>query len=241
MILLFTDFGPGSSYVGQMHAVVARAAPDVRCIDLAHDVVPFRPDLAAYLLAAHSDAVLPGDVVVGVVDPGVGGGRAPVVLEVDGRYFVGPDNGLFELVRRRAGASRCWRITWTPPVLSDSFHGRDLFAPVAARIAQGDPVPGEPGALSVGSDWPDDLAAVVHVDHYGNAVTGLRAEVLPGDAHIDAAGRRLTRRRTFGDVARGEAFFYANANGLVEIAVNGGRADTALGLTPGSAVAVVDA
>ena len=240
MIVLFTDFGPGGPYTGQMKAVLAREAPGVPVVDLADDLPACQPEPAAYLLAAFAPAFPPGAVFVCVVDPGVGGARAPLALEAGRRRYVGPDNGLLAIVSRRAGDARWHTITWRPPRLSASFHGRDLFAPVAAMLARGEPVPGEPldGAATVGADWPDDRAAIVYVDPYGNAMTGLRAAGLPGDAAIVAGGRRFERLRTFSDAAPGAAFWYENANGLAEVAVNRGRATRALGLRVGTPVRV---
>jgi len=238
VILLFTDFGAGGPYVGQMKAVLARAAPEVPVVDLMADLPAFDARAAAYLLAALAGDLAPGDVVVGVVDPGVGGARDPVVVAADGRWFVGPDNGLFELVLRRAGAARWWTVSWTPARLSASFHGRDLFAPVAARLARGGRPPGSERPLTRNrrQDWPDDLAEVVYVDRFGNAMTGVRAAAMAPDARLEVGGREIPAGRTFSDVAEGQAFWYENAIGLVEIAVNRGRADRALGLAVGVGV-----
>lgn len=245
MIVLFTDFGPGGPYVGQVKAVLARDAPGVPVVDLVDDLPPCDPVPAAYLLAALAPAFPPGAVFLCVVDPGVGGARAPVSLDAGGRWFVGPDNGLLALAARRSEAPRWFAIDWRPAALSASFHGRDLFAPVAARLARGDAFPGEPApgapldaARTVGGDWPDDRPAVVYVDSYGNAMTGLRAARLPADAVLAAAGRRLRRARTFSCVPPGAAFWYENANGLAEIAVNRGAAARALGLRVGTPVRV---
>src|SRR5262249_42391931 len=144
-------------------------------------------------------------------------------------------------VQRRAATVRRFDIVFAPERLSASFHGRDLFAPVAAMLARGDAPPGRPRSDDNDrrSDWPDDLGEVVYVDHYGNAMTGLRAAVVSRDAKLAAAGRVLERATTFGDRPPGTAFWYENSNGLVEIAVNQGRADRALGLAIGSPVAVV--
>jgi len=161
-----------------------------------------------------------------------------LIIEADGRRYVGPDNGLFEPVLRRDAAPRCWEITWRPPRLSVSFHGRDLFAPVAARLARGDPA----SALAAPVDpvrhpeWPDDLAEIVYIDHYGNALTGLRGDCLPENARLVAGGRAIGHATTFSAAAPGEPFWYVNSNGLIEVAVNGGRADRALGLAVGSEV-----
>ena len=240
MIVLFTDFGPGGPYTGQMKAVLAREAPGVPVVDLADDLPACEPEPAAYLLAAVAPAFPTGAVFVCVVDPGVGSERAPVALSAGGRWYVGPDNGLLAIAARRADDARWFTITWRPAALSASFHGRDLFAPVAAMLARGEEVPGTPldGAATVGIDWPADRAAIVYIDPYGNAMTGLRAARLAEDAIVVAGARRLGRLRTFSDAEPGAAFWYENANGLAEIAVNRGRADRALGLKVGTPVRI---
>jgi S-adenosylmethionine hydrolase len=241
MIVLFTDFGLAGPYTGQVKAVLAREAPAVPVIDLFADAPAGRPQPAAYLLAAYADWFPAGSVFLAVVDPGVGSGRAAIVAECDGRWYVGPENGLFELVRRRARAARSWDIASSARALSASFHGRDLFAPAAAAIARGElprqaPRPPESGRRP---DWPDDLPEIAYIDHYGNAMTGMRAAALPAAARLAAGGRVLERARTFSDVPPGTAFWYENANGLAEIAVNQGRAAAALGIAIGSPVAVL--
>ncbi|HZT50693.1 MAG TPA: SAM-dependent chlorinase/fluorinase [Stellaceae bacterium] len=239
MIVLFTDFGAGP-YVGQMKAVLAARAPGVTVIDLFADAPQRDPRRAAYLLAAYAPWFEAGTVFLAVVDPGVGGARAPIIVEADGRRFVGPDNGLMAIVLRRAAAPSVREIAWRPEALSPSFHGRDLFAPVAAMLARGDAVAATPRALesALRPDWPDDLAEIVYVDAYGNAMTGLRAATVPPAARLRAATHRVPPARTFSDVPAGAAFWYENSCGLVEIAVNLGRADAALGLAVGSAITV---
>ena len=156
-------------------------------------------------------------------------------------WYVGPGNGLFELVQRRAKKTRSWDIDWKPERLSASFHGRDLFAPVAAMLARGEPPPGRPRTDDADrrADWPDDLSEIVYVDHFGNAMTGLRAAMLPLNDRLAAAGQVLERERTFSDRPPGAAFWYENSNGLAEIAVNQGRADRDLGLAIGIPVEIV--
>lgn len=241
MIVLFTDFGLDGPYVGQMKAVLHREAPGVPVVDLFADAPMFDPRRSAYLLSAYAVEFPPPVVFLAIVDPGVGGDRRPVVVEADGRRFVGPDNGLFELVWRRARDRHVRLIDWRPERLSASFHGRDLFAPVAARLASGSPVATTPGhgLTNTAADWPDDLAEIVYLDHYGNAMTGLRAATLGAGTGLDVGGRYLARQRTFSDAAPGQAFWYENANGLAEISVNRGRADRDLGLSVGSAVVVI--
>ncbi len=244
MIALFTDFGLEGPYLGQVRMVLQREAPGVPVIDLFADLPAFDAASAAYLLPAYSGLPMPeGAVVLAVVDPGVGTARAPLVVYAGGRWFVGPDNGLLSRVLAADPVGgRAWRILWRPPHLSASFHGRDLFAPVAAALALGGR-PEASGILSckavdpqglVGADWPQDRCAVVYIDRYGNAMTGLRAGAVRADAVLRLGDRSLRRAETFGAVAAGEAFWYGNSNGLVEIACNGARADRSLGLRIGT-------
>jgi S-adenosylmethionine hydrolase len=235
MIALFTDFGISAPYVGQMKAVLAQQAPDVAVIDLFHDVPPFRPMAASYLLPAYVDEFPVGTVFLCVVDPGVGGSRKPVVVRADGRWFVGPDNGLLNEVSRRAMRLNWWDITWRPENLSASFHGRDLFAPVTAGLANSQDVPGESvnPADRIHADWPQDLFEIVYIDRFGNALTGARSSAVGPDAMLSVNGHRLERARTFSDVPAGAGFWYENANGLIEIAANQASAASALGLEIG--------
>ena len=241
MIALFTDFGLHGPYTGQMKAVLHQMAPGIPAIDLFADAPVGNPKASAYLLAVYSGWFQAGTVFLCVVDPGVGGARPAVILDADGRWYVGPGNGLFELVQRRARKTRSWDIDWKPERLSASFHGRDLFAPVAAMLARGEPPPGWPREDNADrrADWPDDLSEIVYVDHFGNAMTGLRAATLPPNAKFVAAGQLLERERTFSDRPPGAAFWYENSNGLAEIAVNQGRADRDLGLAIGIPVEIV--
>lgn len=245
MLVLFTDFGLAGPYMGQMRAALHRDAPGLVIVDLFADAPSFDIRAAAYLLAAYAPDFPAGAVFVCVVDPGVGGKRPAMVLRAEGRaggqVFVGPGNGLFEIIARRAPSFKAERIAWRPERLSASFHGRDLFAPAAAAIARGDAV----ASQSLEDidwrhpDWPDDLCQVIYLDHYGNAITGLRATGLPSGQRIAIASHELHRSRTFGEVTPGQAFWYENANGLVEIAVNQGSAAQELNLTPGTSMTLL--
>ena len=246
MIVLFTDFGLEGPYTGQVSAVLQQTAPGIPVIPLFADLPPGQPKPAAYLLAAYAAWFPAGTVFLCVVDPGVGSTRRALVAEAAGRFYVGPDNGLLEIVLRRAAPALLWEITWRPPALSASFHGRDLFAPVAARLARGEPPQAmaapaaiAPEAAILQSDWPDDLAEIVYIDRYGNALTGLRGERVPARARLAAGGHVLAHAEVFSAVPRGTGFWYVNSNGLVEIAVNAGRADQLLGLGVGAAIEVL--
>lgn len=240
MIVLYTDFGYRGPYVGQMKAVLHQAAPGLPVVDLMHDAPACDPKAAAYLLAALVAPFPAGSVFLAVVDPGVGGSREAVVLRADGRWYVGPDNGLLQIVAGRAGEAQWWRIDWRPETISASFHGRDLFAPVAGWLARGRAVRefASPWDSPQERAWPEDLARIVYVDAYGNAISGYRAHGLAAGARVSVGSHTLRRARTFSHVGRGEAFWYENSLGLVEIAINQGRAAERLGLRPGDALTV---
>ncbi len=219
-----------------MKAVLAARAPGVPVIDALHDVPDFSIEPAAHLLCALQSQYPQGSVFFAVVDPGVGTAREAIVVEIDGRHFVGPDNGLLSVVWARARRHKCWRIAWQPEGLSSSFHGRDLFAPVAAALA----------ARRVPRSWlapkarpavllpAADLPLIIYIDHYGNAVTGLRAAQVSRTARLRIGARALRSARTF-EEARG-AFWYENSMGLVEIALPRGSAAKRFGLRVGAPV-----
>lgn len=243
MFVLFTDFGSDGPYVGQMKSVLAQQAPDVPIIDLLHSAPRFKPQASAHLLAAYVSAFPEGSVVLGVVDPGVGSvQRNPMVAKIAGRWYVGPANGLFDVLAARAVQAgekiNGWEISWRPENLSNSFHGRDLFAPVAARLARGEAPPGEPMNWTLAATVAEDFPEIIFIDHFGNAITGLRIGNIDSDVRLEANGRSLVYARTFSDVAVGQAFWYENANGLVEIAVNQGSAASELGLSIGACVTI---
>lgn len=234
-IVLYTDFGSSDLYVGQIKAVLQREAPSVPVLDLLHDAPDFDIEAGAHLLAALSLTFQPGSVFLAVIDPGVGGPRSAVAVLADDKWYVGPDNGLLSVVAQRARETRVWRITWQPKQLSASFHGRDLFAPIAAAIARG-AFPNDKltqvSRLDV-SLSPGVLARVIYVDHYGNCVSGIPAAAVRPEALIECGMTRIAYARTFSDAEPGRPFWYANSIGLVEIAANQGSAARLLGMTVG--------
>ena len=239
MIVLFTDFG--LPYTGQMRSALRTAGWQGDVISLFDDAPSFDPKASAYLLAAYTNDFPENAIFVCVVDPGVGSDRAPVAVKAGTQWFIGPDNGLFEVLLRRR-ETVAWRITWQPDHLSATFHGRDLFSPVAAKLALGiDPTTlAEPYSPLRMEAWPDDLAEIIYIDEFGNAMTGLRAEGFSDDAEFEIAGRRLGRAKTFSNREPGQAFWYKNANGLVEISINLGRADQEVRLKPGNSLKILN-
>jgi S-adenosyl-L-methionine hydrolase (adenosine-forming) len=239
-IVLFTDFGSGDLYVGQVKAVLQRFAPGMPVIDLLHDAPAFNVHAGAHLLAAMVGCFAEDTVFLTVVDPGVGGARNAVVVHADDRWYVGPDNGLLSVVGARALKGDCWRVVWQPEQLSASFHGRDLFAPVAATLAVQCGLPKgwfeHAGRLDVDFGG-DDLPEIIYVDHYGNAHTGIRASGIPRDAALAVGEHRFSYARVFSEIAAGKAFWHENSQGLVEIAVNCGSAARLLGLKIGDGMA----
>lgn len=243
MIILFTDFGVDDIYVGQIKARILQTAPaGTNVVDLLHSVPDFDPHAGAHLLAAMHRQFPENSVFFAVIDPTVGSDRGAAAVEADGKWFVGPDNGLLSVVAARAKRVRTWRISWRPDALSPTFHGRDLFAPVAAGLAGGVIEAGwleSSDSLDV-TYGPDDLAQIVYIDHYGNAMTGLRASNVERSTSLEAMGRRIPWARVYSDVPAGSAFWYENSIGLVEVAVNCGNAAAQLGLGVGDAVSFVE-
>ncbi|MDA8382421.1 MAG: SAM-dependent chlorinase/fluorinase [Betaproteobacteria bacterium] len=240
MIVLYTDFGATDIYVGQLKSVLAQLAPNVPVVDLAHDLVPFEVVPAAHLLHGLAARFPAGTVFCCVVDPGVGGKRGAAVLEADGRWYVGPDNGLLSVVGARAARRRSFRIDWRPAQLSVSFHGRDLFAPMCAWLAAG-PFPADKLVPTAELDvelGAADSPTIIYIDHYGNAMTGLRARSIDRGAgwDLEVGGRRIGHAGVFSEVPPGALFWYENSLGLVEVAARQASACERLGLAVGMPV-----
>ncbi len=222
MILLFTDFGTNGPYVGQMKSVLYDAAPDSVVIDLMHDAPKFDPKASAYLLSALSKFVPKDTIILAVVDPGVGHpARRPIMIQTDCHWFVGPDNGLFHRVVKDSRDVSCYEIV-TDSNISSSFHGRDVFAPAASQLVK-QRLPRThriTNSSLLKTNWPEELAEVIYIDHYGNAMTGLRAANIEKTAKLVISDVVVSYARTFSSVKKGELFWYKNSIGLVEISQN---------------------
>jgi S-adenosylmethionine hydrolase len=249
IVTLTTDFGTADGYVGAMKGVLARLAPAAVVVDLAHDVPRHDVAHAAWVIATCAWEFPIGTIHVVVVDPGVGGARLELVVEVRGHRFVGPDNGVFAYVAG-AGASagadaEVHAITSTAfrlPDVSPTFHGRDVFAPAAAALANGLPASAAgPATCAAGSlPWAPHAigprGVVVHVDTYGNLITNLRPA--PGATSVVLAinGRLVAVRRTYDDVPEGALVAHVGSAGTYEVAVRAGSAATLLEAGRGSVV-----
>ncbi|MDH5648389.1 MAG: SAM-dependent chlorinase/fluorinase [Gammaproteobacteria bacterium] len=233
MIALFTDFGLTDPYVGQMHAVLALQAPGTPVIDLFHGLPDFNVRVASYLLPAYTRNFPLDTIFVCVVDPGVGSPRKPLIMHVNGCWYVGPDNGLFRVLWRQFPQAKIFEIAWRPNYLSSSFHGRDLFAPVAAMLARGQAVASKPCGLSDHHDWPPDSPEIVYIDHYGSVITGLRGNGRSKESVITIGNHKISYARVYSEANTHQPFWHENSNGLIEIAINQGRAASFLKVNVG--------
>lgn len=268
-ISLTTDYGLSDGFVAACHGVIARIAPAVRIIDITHAVPPGDVRRGAAVLS-QTAPYLPPAVHVAVVDPGVGTARRGVAVRTPNALLVGPDNGLLPwAVAALGGAQEAVELTspeWFPTV-SATFHGRDVFAPAAARFALGAPLSEAGPAIDPGSlvRLPDPVvsagpgrleATVLTVDHFGNVQLAAAADLLAGLSRRVRVGttpppeeperRRewgsaALRGRTFGDAPCGDLVVLADSADRAAIAVNGGRAADTLRVAAGDVVYIVDA
>lgn len=255
IVTLLTDFGAADHYVAAMKGVILSRAPGTTLVDVTHEIPPQEVRTAAFTLLAVHDAFPPGTVHLAVVDPGVGSARRPLLVLAAGQRFVGPDNGLFSHLYDRDPGARTLHLTredvFRHPV-SATFHGRDVFAPVAGALAAGV----EPEAL--GEEVHDPVrfplpgvrrapdgaveGSVLHVDRFGNCITSLRREDLPEGAErrgfrLVVAGHEVRAlRRWFAEGEGGEPFALWGSSGYLEVAVNGASAAERLGVRPGERV-----
>ena len=229
VVTLLTDFGTADGYGAELKGLLLSAAPEATLVDLSHDVPPHDVESARLALARCWHRFPEGTVHLVVVDPGVGGARAALAVESGGRFLVGPDNGVLSPALLRAGA-RAVELP-VPPTAARTFHGRDVFAPAAARLAVGTPLDalGDPALAPTVRRTPeprrrDDgalLGEVIAVDRFGNAVTNL---IGVRGGTVEIAGRRIPVQRTYADVAPGTLSALCGSSGLIVLAVREGSA-----------------
>ena len=255
IITLTTDFGTRDAFVGAMKGVMLGIAPDARLVDLTHEVAPHDVLEGALTLEAAVGFFPPGTVHLAVVDPGVGSSRRPLAVAAQGQFFVGPDNGLFSFALAGQGWSAvCLEAAaYRPPRVSRTFHGRDVFAPAAAHLALGTPLPNFGRAVTdpVLIPWPtarrqgDGLVGeVVHADRFGNLVTSVRAADLEALGPAEALVVELEGEEVgsivgcFADITAGGAGALVGGSDRLEIAVREGSAAASTGARRGSRISV---
>jgi len=242
IITLLTDFGTADGYVGEMKGVLLSEAPGAVVVDVTHDVPAHDVEFGRLTIARYWRRFPPGTVHLAVVDPGVGSARAALAVESEDRFLVGPDNGL--LSPALLGRARAVALP-VPARASDTFHGRDVFAPAAARLALGMPLEdlGPDVTDPVVLRTPEPVRApdgdlrgqVIAVDRFGNVITNLMTGGRPGGS-VTVAGRELPMRRTYAELDPGEAGAVQGSTGFVEIVVREGRAADVLQLGRGAPV-----
>jgi len=258
-IISFTsDFGHSDWFVGVVHGVIHGLCPSARVVDLTHDIPPGHVERAAFVLEASSRDFPDGAIHLAVVDPGVGTGRRALAVRARGQWFVGPDNGLLEwaLCDPTAEMHAVTESRYFRQPVSRTFHARDVFAPVAAHLACGDPIadfgPRISDPVRLAHAVPrrtDGLLAgrIMFVDHFGNALTNLTEQDL-SDAfpmvpearlQVLVAGRTIRGlARAYGDAKVGNLLAILGSSGRIEVAQVGGDAAARLGLGEGDEVAV---
>ncbi len=250
-IVLLTDFGTADHYVGVLHAVLVREAPGVERIDLGHEGPPGDIWAACFLLRCAWPHLPEDAVVLAVVDPGVGGSRRPLAVRSGAQWLVAPDNGLAAAI---APIDQVVQLDWRRMGVAEpshTFHGRDLFAPAAARLAAGwvardfgpevepDSVVSCPLPEPVGTPtgW---YATIVHADRFGNLITNVSGEEAPPTAVARyATGSAARRVHTYSQAADGEVVLLTGSSGLFELAVNCASAEERTGLRRGDSVEIV--
>jgi S-adenosyl-L-methionine hydrolase (adenosine-forming) len=252
LITLTTDFGTPDGYVAQMKGVILGINPEARLIDVTHDIESFDVMGAALVLKGLSEYFAPGAIHVAVVDPGVGSNRRGIVMRLDEWFYVGPDNGLFTLVFGRSQSKEVREIGNSNLLLPEphpTFHGRDVFAPVAAHLSLGvdfhsvGPVVEDPVMLSLPKPAQTGTGIegeVIYIDRFGNLTTNIEAGMLSRRVDsVQIAGRKIKGiKRFFSEVPPGYPVALINSFGFVEIAVNLGNASLDLSVQKGSQVAV---
>lgn len=252
IVTLVTDFGLHDWFVGTMKGVLSQLAARCQVVDITHAVDPGDIWGAAFALAAAAPYFPAGSVHLAVVDPGVGSERGAVAIRTRSADYVGPDNGVLSLALRSVPILAIHRIEnhrLCLNMVSHTFHGRDVFAPVAAHLANGRPLkavgPRVSGFLRL--PWPEPeettmgwRGVVVYLDRFGNGITNLPSSLIPSRPGVAPAfrigRRRLKLHACYADVSRGEPLVVEGSSGLLEVAVNGGSAARKLRLRRGTPV-----
>ncbi|MDY7016033.1 MAG: SAM-dependent chlorinase/fluorinase [Cyanobacteriota bacterium] len=255
LVTLSSDFGLQDGYVGMMKGAIACIDPSLAVIDVTHDIPPQNLIAARFCLLNAYPYFPEGTVHVAVVDPGVGSERRAVAIELADGFLVGPDNGIFSGILNRVPAKAAVELThpqyWRSRSASSTFHGRDIFAPVGAYLASGTPLARlgrtiDPATLvelplpEVETTANGLNGCIQYIDRFGNAIANIPAATVAGKRWTVALGDRLIPSgTTYSDVCAGEAIALIGSHGWVEVAVNGGSAQSILQLDWHSRVKII--
>jgi S-adenosylmethionine hydrolase len=237
VITLLTDFGTADYFVGAVKGAILSVNPNVVIVDITHEIPAQDIEAGAFTLLAACKTFPAGTIHVAVVDPGVGSARRPIIVTANDQFFVGPDNGIFSYIY----APRTFHVTaekYFRPDPSSTFHGRDIFAPVAAALSTG------LAPEQFGPEIDDEVRLpplemplrIIHIDRFGNCVTNIRPETFDGKP-LTINGRMISAVRNFyGEAQAGELFAIWGSAGFLEISVNGGSAAQILSAKRGDTV-----
>lgn len=255
MITLLTDFGLRDSYVGVMKGVITQIAPAAMIIDLAHQIPSQSIAAARFNLLTAFPYFPPGTIHVAVVDPGVGSKRRAIALKLEQGFLIGPDNGIFSGILEDHPAIAAIELNqpayWRVPTPSNTFHGRDIFAPAAAHLDAGVPfealgTPIDPDSLNRIAFRPyaeheqGFVGCIQYIDHFGNLMTNIPGQVV-GDRpwQVKIGSTLIPSHQIYGDTLIGTVLSLIGSHGWLEVAVNGGSAESTLGVRLGDLVQVI--
>ena len=250
VITLLTDFGTADYFVGAVKGAILSVNPAATIADITHDIPPQDIEAAAFTLLAAYPTFPSRTIHIAVVDPGVGSSRRAIVVEAGEHLFVGPDNGIFTFIYDREPAHKTFHVTsdkfFRHPV-STTFHGRDVFAPVAAALSTGIKPESLGPSITDTVRLPHSLTPefrkngdvhgrIIHIDRFGNCVTNLTREFVSSDSVLKIKGKRISKFREFYDNAGKEPFAIWGSAAFLEISVKGGSAAKDLKIKRGDPV-----